>query len=68
MKAALSRLHAEDRDIILQRNHEGLSWSEIASTISKGEARTVGPEAARKRYNRAMDRLKNLLASNPPCG
>jgi RNA polymerase sigma-70 factor (ECF subfamily) len=53
---ALSKLDDGDREIILMRTYESLSYSEISYVLEIEEA------AARKRHGRALVRLHKLLA------
>jgi RNA polymerase sigma-70 factor (ECF subfamily) len=53
---ALAGLPEVDREILLMRNFEGLSYDEVAAALE------IAPAAARKRYGRALLRLQKLLA------
>jgi RNA polymerase sigma-70 factor (ECF subfamily) len=53
---ALARLSESDRDLLLMRNYEGLSYDEVANIMG------IGPPTARKRHGRALIRLHRLLA------
>ena len=55
VQEALSRLGELDREILLMRNFEGLSFGEIACLLE------IENTAARKRYGRALLRLRTLL-------
>lgn len=55
---ALVQLPEDDREILLMRNFEGLSYEEVGSALD------ITPAAARKRYGRALLRLQELLAEN----
>lgn len=52
----VARLSPADREILLLRHIEGMSLVEIASLNE------ISPEAARKRYGRALVRLQDLCA------
>jgi RNA polymerase sigma-70 factor (ECF subfamily) len=52
---ALGQLPEPDREILLMRHHEDLSYDEIGALLE------IDPAAARKRYGRALLRLQNLL-------
>jgi RNA polymerase sigma-70 factor (ECF subfamily) len=52
---ALSQLAEADREVLLMRHFEGLSYEEV------GWALEIDPAAARKRYGRALLRLQKLL-------
>ena len=53
---AVAKLSAKDRDAVLLHFYQGLSLSELASTLGTGE------EAARKRVQRAVEKLRKILA------
>lgn len=53
--AALERLSAEERDIILMRHYEHLGNSEVAQALG------VTPPAAGMRYLRALRKLRSVL-------
>jgi RNA polymerase sigma-70 factor (ECF subfamily) len=55
---ALAELPEADREILLMRTFEGLSYEEV------GAALEIAPAAARKRYGRALLRLQKLLIDN----
>ena len=55
LEDGLARLPDADREILLLRTYEGLSYEEIGYLLS------VEPEAARKRHARAIVRLHRLL-------
>lgn len=56
--AAVSGLDEVDRDILLMRQVEGLSYDEAACLLG------VTPAAARQRYGRALLRLRQVLKDN----
>jgi RNA polymerase sigma-70 factor (ECF subfamily) len=56
LRLALQRLSETERDVLLWRHFEQLSNREIAQLLGIGEA------AANKRYIRALQRLRGLLA------
>lgn len=58
LHAAIARLPAETREIIAWRHQERLSWDEIGRRIDKT------PEAARKVWFRALERLREELDGN----
>jgi RNA polymerase sigma-70 factor (ECF subfamily) len=55
LNQALAKMSESDREILLMRHHEELSYNEISSLLE------IDPAAARKRYGRALLRLQNLL-------
>jgi RNA polymerase sigma-70 factor, ECF subfamily len=55
---ALGRLGEADREILLMREFEGLSYEEAGCALG------IDPTAARKRYGRALLRLQLLLAAS----
>lgn len=55
---AISKLADSDREILLMRNYEGLSYDEIASILD------IESAAARKRNGRALLRLHSLLTKS----
>lgn len=55
VQRAIDELKPEDREIILMREFEGLSNSEVAETLGLSES------AATMRYGRALHRLKESL-------
>jgi RNA polymerase sigma factor (sigma-70 family) len=55
VQRALDSLSAGDREILLMRSYEALSYEEIACVLD------IEPAAARKRNGRALVRLHKLL-------
>jgi RNA polymerase sigma-70 factor (ECF subfamily) len=55
---ALAQLPETDREILLMRNFEGLSYQEVGCVLE------IDPAAARKRYGRALLRLRQLLLAS----
>ena len=55
---ALEQLPDADREVLLMRTFEGLSYEEV------GAALEIAPPAARKRYGRALLRLQKLLTDH----
>jgi RNA polymerase sigma-70 factor, ECF subfamily len=55
VRAVLALLPATDREVVLLRNLDGLSNHEAAEVLG------IQPEAAKKRYTRALVRLQSLL-------
>jgi RNA polymerase sigma-70 factor (ECF subfamily) len=55
VRVALAQLPETDREIVLLRNFDGLSNPEVSQLLD------VQPEAAKKRYARALLRLKKAL-------
>jgi RNA polymerase sigma-70 factor (ECF subfamily) len=55
---AVAGLSGADREILLLRHAEGLSYEEIACVLD------VEPAAARKRYGRALIRLQKILTDH----
>jgi RNA polymerase sigma-70 factor (ECF subfamily) len=60
VRKALGELSEADRDILLMRNYEGLSYEEAGCILA------VDPAAARKRHGRALLRLHRLLGDVGP--
>jgi RNA polymerase sigma-70 factor (ECF subfamily) len=52
---ALAQLPDGDREVLLMRHFDNLSYEEVAATL------VIAPAAARKRYGRALLRLQALL-------
>jgi RNA polymerase sigma-70 factor (ECF subfamily) len=57
VRAALAELTEDDREVLLMRNHEGLSNNEVAAVLG------IECDAASKRYGRALLRLRKLLVA-----
>jgi RNA polymerase sigma-70 factor (ECF subfamily) len=55
VRRVLARLPERDREVIMLRNFEGLSNGEVSCLLE------INPEAAKKRYTRALVRLQGLL-------
>ena len=55
LNQALGQLSEADREILLMRHHESLSYDEISAILE------IDPAVARKRYGRALLRLQNVL-------
>jgi RNA polymerase sigma-70 factor (ECF subfamily) len=55
VRAALAELAEPDREVLLMRNVEGLPYREIACMLD------LDPAAVRKRYGRALLRLRKVL-------
>lgn len=55
LDAALSALRQDDREAILLRFHRGLSHADVAAALG------IAAEAARKRVDRALERLRKQL-------
>ncbi len=55
LRLGLARLEDADREVLLLRNFEGLSYAEIGYILA------VEPAAARKRHGRALVRLHKVL-------
>jgi RNA polymerase sigma-70 factor (ECF subfamily) len=55
LRQGLARLAADDREILLLRNFEGLSYQEVGYLLH------INPAAARKRHGRALLRLHAVL-------
>jgi RNA polymerase sigma-70 factor (ECF subfamily) len=62
VRSAVSQLKEVDREIILMRTFESLSFDEIASLLH------VDAAAARKRHGRALLRLSQLLSGDDLTG
>jgi RNA polymerase sigma-70 factor (ECF subfamily) len=60
VREALDRLPEIDREVLLMRNLEELSYQEVACLLD------IDPAAARKRYGRALLRLRKLLFDDGP--
>jgi RNA polymerase sigma-70 factor (ECF subfamily) len=56
VRAALAQLPHADREILLMRNYEGLSYQEVGCLLD------IDPVTARKRHGRALLRLHKHLA------
>lgn len=59
LRAALGRLSDDYQQVIQLRHHDRLGWDEIAAMIGRT------PEAARKLWFRAVERLRLELALDP---
>jgi RNA polymerase sigma-70 factor, ECF subfamily len=57
---ALEQLPVEYRQIIIWHNRDGLGWQEIAKTLDRS------PDAVRMLWKRAVNRLKQILATGEP--
>jgi RNA polymerase sigma-70 factor, ECF subfamily len=57
VRLAVAQLTDGDREILLMRNHEGLSYQDVACLLD------IEPAAARQRYGRALLRLQQFLAN-----
>lgn len=55
LDAALASLRPDDREAILLRFHRGLSYADVAAALG------IAGEAARKRVDRAVERLRRQL-------
>src|ERR1700730_15595611 len=55
LRGALMQLPAPQREVLLMRNFEGLSYQEVACILD------IDPATARKRYGRALLQLRHLL-------
>jgi RNA polymerase sigma-70 factor (ECF subfamily) len=58
VRAALTQLTDAARDVLLMRNYEEMSYTEI------GDIMSIDAAAARKRHGRALIRLHQLLSDN----
>ena len=58
VRLAVTQLPDVDREILLMRTYEGLSYQEIACILE------IEATAARKRHGRALVRLHKLLAES----
>ena len=58
VRKAMAELSEEDRELVLMRNYEGLSNQDVAQMLE------IEPEAASKRYGRALLRLRKILLQN----
>jgi RNA polymerase sigma-70 factor (ECF subfamily) len=58
---AVARLSEADREILLMRHAESLSYEEVARLLD------IEPAAARKRYGRALLRLRQVLSEGRLC-
>jgi RNA polymerase sigma-70 factor, ECF subfamily len=56
IRKAIAQVPVSDREVLLMRSFEGLSFEEVAWLLG------IDPAAARKRHGRALLRLHNLLA------
>jgi RNA polymerase sigma-70 factor (ECF subfamily) len=55
LRGALMQLPAPQREVLLMRNFEGLSYQEVGCILD------IDPATARKRYGRALLQLRHLL-------
>jgi RNA polymerase sigma-70 factor (ECF subfamily) len=55
VREAMAGLDEDDREVLLMRNYEGLSNQEVAVILE------IEPDAASKRYGRALLRLSKVL-------
>ena len=55
VRVAVAQLSEEDRELLLMRNHEGLTNQEVALVLE------IEPDTASKRYGRALLRLRKIL-------
>jgi RNA polymerase sigma-70 factor (ECF subfamily) len=55
VRTALAKLSEQDRELVMLRNFEDLSNNDVAILFE------ISPDAARKRYRRALLRLQDLL-------
>jgi RNA polymerase sigma-70 factor (ECF subfamily) len=55
VRLALAEIDEQDREILLMRTYEGLTNQEVSLVLE------IEPDAASKRYGRALIRLRNLL-------
>lgn len=55
---AVAQLDEDDREVLLMRNYEGLSNREVAQLLA------IEPDAASKRYGRALLRLSKVLTES----
>jgi RNA polymerase sigma-70 factor (ECF subfamily) len=62
VRAAVARLPETDREILLLHNFEGLTSKESAQVLG------IEPATARKRYGRALRRLRRILVEAEPGG
>jgi RNA polymerase sigma-70 factor (ECF subfamily) len=58
VRAAVARLPVADREVLLMRTFEDLSYEEVAYLLG------VAPETARKRHGRALLRLHRILGDD----
>lgn len=58
LDAAIERLPADERAVILARNRDQLAWEEIGHRLDRSA------EAARKLWGRAVERLQAMIGSN----
>jgi RNA polymerase sigma-70 factor (ECF subfamily) len=62
VRQALARLTDADREMLLMRDFEELSYQEVGYILA------IDPAAARKRYGRALLRLHKLLSDSGMTG
>jgi RNA polymerase sigma-70 factor, ECF subfamily len=55
---AVAELVEADREVLLMRHMEGLNYAEMACLLG------IGADAARKRYGRALLRLRKVLKNH----
>ena len=58
LRRALAKLSELDRQVLMLRNFEGLNNAEVSSVLE------ISPEAAKKRYARALLRLRRLVTTH----
>jgi len=58
LRRAIERLSAEQQEVIRLRHREGRSFAEVGAAVGKSE------EAARKVWGRAVDELREIIASD----
>lgn len=56
VREAMAQLEEDDREVLLMRNYEGLLNHEVAQVLE------IKPDAASKRYGRALLRLSKVLS------
>ena len=59
LSEALGRMDETDREVLAMRHFEQLSSSETAQVLG------INERAAAKRYTRALERLRDILAEMP---
>ena len=62
LEEALGSMREDDREVLVLRHFEELSNAETARELG------IQPDAASKRYLRALERLRNVLARRPGAG
>ncbi len=66
IKLAFERLEPEEKEILLLKTVENLSWKEIKSYLDLQGRKTQAESTLRKRKERALKRLRDIFNSLEP--